>query len=227
MANLSWGLAFLGGVVTVFSPCILPVLPILVGRSLSSHRWGPIALVGGLIVGFAVAGSLLGVAGEWLTGLIVGLRSLSIGLLFGLGLLILFPRWSYRLFSYLPTQRWVKPPEQAGFWAEFWLGTQLGLLWTPCAGPVLSSILLLSINQRIDQAFLLLLIYGVGAGIPMLLFAYGGRRITQRLLKLRQASESLSRIGGGLIILTAIAILWGWDVQIQLFLAPLFPRQTL
>jgi cytochrome c-type biogenesis protein len=227
MANLSWGLAFLGGVVTVLSPCILPVLPILVGRSLSTHRFGPIALVGGLIAGFAVAGSLLGIAGEWLTGLITALRSVSIGLLLGLGLLILFPKWSYRLFSYLPFQRWVKQPEKAGLFAEFCLGTQLGLLWTPCAGPVLSSILLLSINQRIDQAFLLLLIYGVGAGIPMLLFAYGGRRLTQRLLKLRQASESLTRIGGGLIILTAIAILFGWDVQVQLLLAPLFPRQTL
>jgi cytochrome c-type biogenesis protein len=227
MANLSFGLAFLGGVVTVFSPCILPVLPILVGRSLSTHRFGPIALVGGLIAGFAVAGSLLGIAGEWLTGLITVLRSLSIFLLIGLGLLILLPNWGYRLFSYLPIQRWVKPPEGSGLVTEFCLGTQLGLLWTPCAGPVLSSILLLSINQRIDQAFLSLLIYGVGAGIPMLLFAYGGRRMTQRLLKLRQASEGLSRIGGGLIILTAIAILFGWDVQIQLLLAPLFPRQIL
>jgi cytochrome c-type biogenesis protein len=226
MANLSFGLAFLGGVVTVFSPCILPVLPILVGRSLSTHRFGPIALVGGLIAGFAVAGSLLGIAGEWLTGLITALRSVSIGLLIGLGLLILFPKWSYRLFGYLPFARWAKPPEKPSIFAEFCLGTQLGLLWTPCAGPVLSSILLLSINQRFDRAFLLLLIYGIGAGIPMLIFAYGGRRITQRLLKLRHASESLTRIGGGLIILTAIAILFGWDVQIQLFLAPLFPKQV-
>jgi cytochrome c-type biogenesis protein len=226
MANLSFGLAFLGGVVTVFSPCILPVLPILVGRSLSTHRFGPIALVGGLIAGFAVAGSLLGIAGEWLTGLITALRSVSIGLLIGLGLLILFPKWSYRLFSYLPFSRWVKPPENTSIFAEFCLGTQLGLLWTPCAGPVLSSILLLSINQRIDQAFLLLLIYGIGAGIPMLLFAYGGRRLSQRLLKLRQASSRITQIGGGLIILTAIAILFGWDVQIQLLLAPLFPKQV-
>jgi cytochrome c-type biogenesis protein len=60
----------------------------------------------------------------------------------------------------------------------------------------------------------------------MLLFAYGGRRLTQGLLKFRQASESLTRIGGGLIILTAIAILFGWDVQIQLLLAPLFPKQV-
>jgi cytochrome c-type biogenesis protein len=226
MANLSWGLAFLGGVVTVFSPCILPVLPILVGRSLSTHRLGPIALVSGLIAGFAVAGSLLGIAGEWLTGLITTLRSLSIFLLIGLGLLILLPNWGYRLFSYLPTQRWVKPPEGSGLVTEFCLGTQLGLLWTPCAGPVLSSILLLSINQRLDQAFLLLLIYSIGAGIPMLLFAYGGRRLSQRLLKLRQASSRLTQIGGGLIILTAIAILFGWDVQIQLLLAPLFPKQV-
>jgi cytochrome c-type biogenesis protein len=227
MANLSLGLAFLGGVVTVFSPCILPVLPILVGRSLSAHRLGPIVLVAGLITGFAIFGSLLGVTGSWLTGLVGVLRSLSIALLLGMGLLLLFPDLGYRLFSYVPIQRWVKPPEASGLWAEFAIGMQLGLLWTPCAGPVLSSILLLSINQRIDQAFLLLLIYGVGAGVPMLLLAYGGRRVSRRFLSLRASSGRLTQVGGGLIVVTALAILLGWDVQVQLFLAPLFPRQML
>ncbi|NJM47500.1 MAG: cytochrome c biogenesis protein CcdA [Alkalinema sp. RU_4_3] len=227
MANLSLGLAFLGGVVTVFSPCILPVLPILVGRSLSAHRMGPVVLVAGLIAGFAIFGSLLGVTGTWLAGLVGLLRSVSIGLLLGMGLLLLFPQLGYRLFSYLPIQRWVKPVEGSGLWAEFVIGAQLGLLWTPCAGPVLGSILLLSINQRIGEAFLLLLIYGFGAGLPMLLLAYGGRGVSRRFLSLRAGTVRLTQVGGGLIVVTAIAILLGWDLQVQLFLAPLFPRQML
>ncbi|MGB7084185.1 MAG: hypothetical protein WBD47_01425, partial [Phormidesmis sp.] len=59
--SLSLGLALAGGLLTVLSPCILPVLPIIVGRSLQSHRYGPVALVVGLVSGFALAGSLLGV----------------------------------------------------------------------------------------------------------------------------------------------------------------------
>ncbi len=227
MVNLSLGLAFLGGVVTVFSPCILPVLPILVGRSLSAHRLGPIVLVAGLIAGFATFGSLLGLTGTWLTGLVGVLRSLSIGLLLGMGLLLLFPSLSYRLFSYVQIQRWLQPLPGSGLWTEFAIGAQLGLLWTPCAGPVLGSILLLSINQRLGQAFLLLLIYGLGAGLPMLLLAYGGRGVSRRFLSLRASSAKLTQVGGGLIVITALAILLGWDVQVQLLLAPLFPRQVL
>lgn len=67
-ASISTGLAVLGGVLTVLSPCILPILPVLVGRSLQSHPYGPVALVAGLVGGFAVAGSLLGVTASWFTG---------------------------------------------------------------------------------------------------------------------------------------------------------------
>ena len=114
-----------------------------------------------------------------------------------------------------------------GLWGEFLLGTQLGLLWTPCAGPVLSSILLLSVNQNAAQSLGLLVAYGIGAALPMLAIAYGGQAIAKRFLKLREISSQLTRRGGGLIILTAIAILLGWDVEIQLLLAPLFPQQIL
>jgi cytochrome c-type biogenesis protein len=109
-STLSIGLAFLGGVLTVLSPCVLPILPILVGRSLQSHIYGPVALLSGLISGFAVAGSLLGITTSWFTGLANGLRYGAVTLLFILGLLALFPGWSYRLFGYLPLSKWIKEP---------------------------------------------------------------------------------------------------------------------
>jgi cytochrome c biogenesis protein CcdA len=227
-STLSIGLAFLGGVLTVLSPCVLPILPILVGRSLQSHIYGPIALIAGLIGGFAVAGSLLGITTSWFTGLANGLRYGAITLLFILGLLALFPTWSYRLFSYLHLGRWIKEPMRLGLWGEFWLGTQLGLLWTPCAGPVLGGILVLAaVSHQVVSAFALLVVYGIGAAIPLLSIAYGGRTLSQRLLKVRSHSALLQRVGGMLIVSTAIAILLGWDVQIQLWLAPFFPNLSL
>lgn len=232
-AGASLGLAWLGGVLTVLSPCILPVLPIVVGRSLQSHRYGPVALVAGLVGGFAVAGSLLGVTASWFTGLANGLRYGAIAILLGLGIAALFPQISYRALSYPPLGsgwfgRGLKEPNRLGLSGEFWLGTQLGLLWTPCAGPVLGSILVLAaVDRQVAGAFGLLMAYGLGAALPLLAIAYGGRSVSQRLLGLRRHSATLQRVGGGLIVGTAIAILLGWDVNVQLWLAPLFPSLPL
>ncbi|SRR5579883_442947 len=227
VANLSIGLALLGGFLTVLSPCILPILPLLIGRSLQSHRYGPVALVVGLIAGFAVTGSVLGVTSQWLTGFSSMVRAIAITLLLLLGLGSAFPKWRYRLFSGIRLGRF-KPPVTAGLTGEFWLGTQLGLLWTPCAGPVLASILVLAaVNHHVLGAFVLLGAYGLGAGLPLLAIAYAGRWFSQLLMQWRGYSEAIQKAGGLLIAATAIAILLGWDVQIQLWLAPLFPSLPL
>ena len=227
MTTLPLGLALLAGVLTVLSPCVLPILPIIVGRSLQSHRYGPVVLVSGLIAGFAVAGSLLGITASWLTRVANGIRLVAIAVLLILGLLAIFPHWSDRLFSVLRIQRF-QTPTPKGLIGEFWLGTQLGLLWTPCAVPILGSILILAaVDHQIAGAFRLLLVYGIGAALPLLAIAYGGRTLSRRLLKIRAYSSTLQRIGGVMIVMTAIAILLGWDVQIQLWLAPLFPNQLL
>ncbi len=219
----SIGLAFAGGILTVLSPCVLPILPIVVGRSLQSHRLGPVALVAGLVGGFAVAGSLLGITANWLTGLTNGLRMFAVMALLILGLLTLFPAWSYRLFSTLPIAHWGES-KRVGLTGEFWLGTQLGLLWTPCAGPVLGAILVIAATtSQIAGAFGLLLAYGVGAAFPLLAIAYGGRRLGQSFLRLRPHSVLLQKVGGGMIIVAVIAMLFGWDIEIQLWLAPFFP----
>ncbi len=227
LSPLSIGLAILGGLLTAFSPCILPILPIIVGRSLQTHRYGPLALVAGLISGFAIAGSLLGIASNWLTGLSNFIRNIAIVVLLALGLFSIFPKWSYlfisKISSKFPVFK-VKEPTKVNLAGEFWLGSQLGLLWTPCAGPVLGSILILAAaNHEIFTAFILLLVYGLGTGLPILLLAYASRYFSKSFLKLRSRSQLLQKIGGVMISLTAIAILLGWDVKIQLWLAPFFP----
>ncbi len=231
LSPLSIGLAILGGLLTAFSPCILPILPIVVGRSLQTHRFGPLALVAGLISGFAIAGSLLGIASNWLTDLSNIIRNVAIFFLLALGLLSIFPKWSYLLISKVsnkfPALR-VKERTKVNLGGEFWLGAQLGLLWTPCAGPVLGSILILAAaDHQIFTAFILLLVYGLGTGLPILLLAYASRYFSKSFLKLRSRSQLLQKIGGVMISLTAIAILLGWDVKIQLWLAPYFPTLPL
>ena len=225
---ISAGVALLAGLLTILSPCVLPILPLLLGRSVQSHRYGPLALVLGLIAGFAGIGSLLGVTSGWFVTFASILRIGAIAFLMMAGICTIFPRIYQLLFQYLHFESWLKPPARVGLVGEFWLGTQLGLLWTPCAGPVLGSILAIAVvNPRPLTALVLLVFYGLGAGLPLLAMAYGGRYLSHYLLGLRPHSEGLQRIGGIMIVLSATAIILGWDVQIQLWLAPFFPTLPL
>jgi cytochrome c-type biogenesis protein len=225
--SVSIGLAIAAGSLTVLSPCVLPVLPLILGRSMQSHRLGPVSLVIGLVSGFAIAGSLIGVSASWLAGVSSLLRSVATFTLLAIGIISIFPELGYRFLQLIPLQSWLpqfKDSPKKSLTQEFWIGTQLGLLWTPCAGPVLASILVLAaVQHQILGAFSLLVAYGIGAGIPLLGLAYAGRYASRSLLHLRQHSQLIQRIGGIMIALTAIAILQGWDIQIQLWLAPLFP----
>lgn len=221
-------LALLAGMLAALSPCVLPILPLVVGRSLQTHRWGPLVMVSGLVAGFAVTGSLLGITASWFGGFMTALRLVAVIVLLMAGVFALFPQLNDRLWSDIPLGQWLKEPTGRGLVAEFWLGSQLGLLWTPCAGPVLGSILVLAATQQQSIAtFGLLLAFGCGTAIPLLLVAYGGRKVSQKLLKLRGWSPSLQRVGGIFVVGTALAILLGWDVQVQLWLAPLFPTTNL
>lgn len=93
-----------------------------------------------------------------------------------------------------------------------------------CAGPVLGGILVLAaVNHQVFSAFSLLFAYGFGAALPLIALSYGGRKFSQRLLGLRRHSGILQKVGGIIVILTALFILLGWDIKIQLWLAPFFP----
>jgi cytochrome c-type biogenesis protein len=224
---LTFSFALGGGLLTILSPCVLPVIPLVLGRSFKSHQFGPVMLVLGLVSGFAAIGSLLGVASSWFVDFANILRNVAVGLLFGLGLLAIFPKLSYWIMSYLQFGKsW--EPQTPGLWSEFWIGTQLGLLWTPCAGPALGSILVLAaVKHEVLGALALLTVYGLGAGIPLLAIAYSSRQIGNSWRRLLPYTGTLQRVGGISMAGTAISILLGWDVAIQLWLAPLFPKLPL
>ena len=108
------------------------------------------------------------------------------------------------------------------------MGTQLGLVWVPCAGPILGSIItLIAVKQAVLPGFLALLAYSLGAGVPMLAIAYGSKSAAQKLRWLYPHMETIQRTSGILIAASAIAILLGWDNQVQVLLAPLFPTVPL
>jgi cytochrome c biogenesis protein CcdA/thiol-disulfide isomerase/thioredoxin len=205
------GIGFLAGVITAVSPCILPVLPIvLAGGASSESRRRPFAIVGGLVASFTtftlVAASLLSALGlpQDL------LHNVAIGLLFVLAATLVFPRLAILLerpFAFLSRRR------GGDLGGGFLLGASLGLVFVPCAGPVLATVTVLAAQHRVGlDTVLLTLAYALGAAVPMLLIALGGQRVSRRL---RAGTPLFRRAMGVVLAAAAVAIVFNLDRSLQ------------
>lgn len=224
---VSIGFAFLAGLFTIAAPCILPMLPIILGASMGQRS----ALRPFMIVlGFVVTFSLFTLAFSVLTRL-AGLSALDLRYIaavmigvFGVAMIFprLFERPIARLSALLPAQSGAAAPGHLGALA---LGAGLGLVWAPCAGPVLASILVfVATSPDLATAAALLLAYSLGAGIPMLLIAYGGQYAAQRVRSIARHSARLQRVFGVLVVITAVLIGTGYDAQLIANLSGYYPQ---
>lgn len=229
--------AFLAGVVTIAGPCILPLLPIILGTSTTrSHASRPLFIVLGFTLSFAVFAVLFGQFGRLFGLSPETFRYLAATIIGVFGAAMLFPKIQESLFARIqPLLVKITPRTNAdgqGLASGFILGASLGLVWAPCAGPILGSILtLVASKQNPIQAGSLLVAYALGAGLPMLLIAYGGQAAMNRVRSLAKYTVLLQRIFGVVIILVAIALFTGADRDFQTALierAPwLFPNLNL
>jgi cytochrome c-type biogenesis protein len=223
MFNLA--LALLAGIVTIVTPCTLPVLPILLGSSLGqTSRARPALIAAGFVVSFSSVALLLG----GLTRIFAFdpnvLRMTAAVLLLGFGLLMIFPAPFERLSSHLGGfSGGVATPDRSNL-GGFVLGTTLGLIWTPCAGPVLGSILTIVATSRdITRASILLVAYAIGAAIPMLAIAYGGQAVTRHVRSVARISPRL-RLGFGVVVIGfAVASYFQYDTLIVAWLIGFYP----
>src|SRR5215216_5770675 len=189
------GIGLLAGIVTAISPCVLPVLPILLAGGASGRK--PLRIVAGLVVGFTT----FTLFAAWILdrlGLPQDLlRNLALALLFVVAATLLFPR-----FATLLERPFAPLTRRRASGGGFLLGLSLGLIFVPCAGPVLAAVTVVAANNDVGaRAFALTLAYAVGAALPMLAIATGGRGVAQRL----QASAQRVRIGSGILIAVAAA----------------------
>jgi cytochrome c biogenesis protein CcdA/thiol-disulfide isomerase/thioredoxin len=203
-------IGLLAGAITAFSPCVLPVLPLLLAGGASGGRRRPYAIVGGLVASF----TLFTLFAQWLLGKLGlpqdTLRNVALVLLFVLAATLLVPPLGALLERpFLPLTR-RRGGELGG---GFLLGASLGLVFVPCAGPVLAAVTVVAATQRVDgRTAALTVAYAVGAAGPMLGIAIGGRAAAARL---RASAVRIRLVSGVLIALTAVVIAAGLDTRFQ------------
>ena len=216
-------LALLAGVVTVAAPCTLPMLPILLGASVGQTgkvRPGMIAL--GFVMSFSMVALLLGAITRVFDFDPNHLRNAAAVVLVGFGLLMIWPtplEWlSTRIGGFGRHSR-------QGVIGGFVLGTTLGLVWMPCAGPVLGSILtVVATSQDTAWASLLLIVYAIGAALPMLAIAYGGQAVTTRVRSVARIAPRLQQGFGIVVIAFALLSYFQYDTLIVSWLTGFYPN---
>ncbi len=205
------GIGFVAGVITAVSPCVLPVLPIvLAGGSAGGTRRRPYAIIAGLVLSFTVftlsASALLSALGLPLDTL----RDVAIALLFVVAATLLVPQLGMMIEA--PLARLSRRPS-GDLGGGFLLGASLGLVFVPCAGPVLATVSVLAAEHRVGVRLVLLtLFYALGAGVVLLLIALGGQRATARL---RQTRAWWRPALGVVMAGAAVALVFNVDQTLQ------------
>jgi cytochrome c biogenesis protein CcdA/thiol-disulfide isomerase/thioredoxin len=206
------GIAFVAGIVTAISPCVLPVLPIVFAGSASGEQRRPYAIVAGLVVSFT-AFTLAATALLTALGLPEDLlRNIAIGVVLVLGLSLLVPSLApllERPFAALGRHR----PGDAG--GGFLLGVSLGLLFTPCAGPVIAAVSTVAATERFTVGAVLVTIsYALDAGAVLLGVAVAARR-GFALPALRSRARVVRPVLGGVLVGVALLMVFGLDLRLQ------------
>jgi len=223
-------LALAAGVVTVAAPCTLPMLPILLGASIGQTGGARPAMIAlGFVLSFSAVALLLSAITRIFDFDPNVLRSAASVLLLGFGLLMIWPasfEWlSIRTGGLFSGMSSGSTGSHQGTIGGFVLGTTLGLVWTPCAGPVLGSILtIVATSGDTAWASALLVVYAIGAAIPMLAIAYGGQAATARVRSIARLSPRLQQGFGIVVIGFAIASYFQYDTLIVAWLTAFYPN---
>jgi cytochrome c-type biogenesis protein len=224
------GLALLAGILSTLSPCVLPLIPIVLGAALGRHRFGPVALAAGLALSFVAIGLFVATIG-FAAGLGQEVfRAAAAILLIGAGIVLLMPRAQLQLAAAAaPVGNWAQARTGAfaghSWGGQFLVGLLLGAVWSPCVGPTLGAASVLAARaENLTAVALTMIAFGIGAAMPLL--AIG---MLLREARLRWRSRMLAAGSGGkaamgvLLLAVGVLILTGLDKRIEAVLVDLSP----
>jgi cytochrome c-type biogenesis protein len=227
-ANLALGYA--AGALSTLSPCVLPILPIVLFGALERHLWGPVALAAGLATSFAGVGIALASVG-FSVGIDPETLRLAVAVLMGAaGVILLVPALQGRVASIAAPvagrgQVLLDRLQPSGIWGQFALGAALGVIWSPCSGPTLGAAIgLAAQGDNIGSAAAIMAAFALGAATPILALAYGSR---QAIMARRDWMARASRIGkplmGAAFFGIALFVLTGFDKVVEASLTRAMP----
>jgi cytochrome c biogenesis protein CcdA/thiol-disulfide isomerase/thioredoxin len=207
---------FIAGAATALSPCVLPVLPIALSAGATGGRRRPLGIVAGLTISFTFATvalvyviAALGLPNDLL-------RKLAIAVLIAFGLTLMAPPLAARLegwLSRLTARGGGATGRGDGFWSGTLVGLSLGLVYAPCAGPILAGVITVSASQSFDAGRLAVaLSYGIGSAVALYFLMLGGRRA---IAPLAHRSGSLQVAMGAVMVLVGLAMLGNYDIRFQ------------
>ena len=230
-----FGLAFLAGVLSVLSPCVLPILPVVLGAAAARSRLGPAALAAGLALSFVAVGLFFATVGFAL-GLDAGwLRRAAAVALVLIGLVLVLPPLQARVaVAAGPVGQWAderfggssrRERAREGLGGQFGLGLLLGAVWSPCVGPTLGAASALAAEGRdLGQVAITMLLFGVGAALPLLVLGALSRDVLLRWRgRMLAAGSGLKAALGALLVAGGLLIVTGLDHRVEAALVDASP----
>lgn len=216
------GLAFLAGILSVLSPCVLPLLPLVLGAAASEHRLGPAALAAGLALSFVAVGLFVATVG-FAIGLDEGVfRTVGAILLILFGVVLAVPSAQARLAAAGgPVSDWTERRfggfSTAGLAGQFGVGVLLGAVWSPCVGPTLGAASLLASQGRdLGMVALTMLLFGFGAALPLLLLGTLSRQVLMRWRdRMMGLGKGLKAALGLILAVAGLLIVTGTDKAVE------------
>lgn len=215
-------LAYAAGALTILSPCVLPLVPIVLGSAAQRHRFGPLALATGLVISFSLTGFALATVGEaaGIDSDTVRLIGAIVLILIGLALIIpYFQRLSERLASPLAGFAGERQAglEKYGLWGQAGIGALLGLVWSPCVGPTLgAATILASQGQNLAGVAIVMAAFGLGIASVLLVLALAARSVLAKWRgKLMSAGNSGKKALGVLVMAVGLLIITGTDRLVE------------
>lgn len=225
------GLSWLAGSLTTLSPCVFPLLPLVLGGALQGNRWAPVFMGVGMALSFALIGMGLGWLGPVLGIDTEDVRFVGGALLVFLGLVMWLPAASAQFALWMQPLATHANQLSTHFNAGsnigvLGLGALLGLVWTPCSGPLLASALTLAASEGgVWQGGALLGVFGLGAATPLVVVAYASRHgIQSHQMWVLRFADHLKKGFGLLIALTGVAILTGLDKRVEGWVLSVLPE---
>ncbi len=228
-------LVFVAGLVTIFKPCCLPLVPAVMSGS-AGGKLRPLAIVTGMTLSFTLMGTLVSGFGAAFASFADNLRTLSILFIMAMGAVLFdedinmeFIKLSSSLTQGIRNNIGFlnKPASHApgqGLFGGFSLGMSLGVVWIPCVGPILGAVLayVASVGNMSYGAGMLF-VYSVGMSLPMLSIAYYGKKVTNRYKWFSRNGAMLKKLSGLVLIVVGIMLLFNIDKLMIKALSPYFP----